>query len=196
MKLLVVYCHPVPESYCAALRDAVVDAACTAGHDVDLMDLYAEGFDPAMTARERRDYHTASRNEAPIADDLARLRQCDGLIFVYPTWWFGQPAMLKGWLDRVWVPHATFTMPGDGGGMKPLMRNITLFGVVTTYGSPWWWWRLVMGAPGRKILMRGVRGCCARRCRTFWLGLHNMDRIGHEERAQYVDKVHRRVAAL
>ncbi|MGL4728346.1 MAG: NAD(P)H-dependent oxidoreductase, partial [Bosea sp. (in: a-proteobacteria)] len=114
MRILLVYCHPCTESFGAALRDTASAALTLAGHEVDLIDLYAEGFDPVMGASERRGYHTPGDIEVPVADHLARLRQAEGLIFIYPTWWYGPPAMLKGWLDRVWVPHATFGMPEKG----------------------------------------------------------------------------------
>ncbi|MEO1689405.1 MAG: NAD(P)H-dependent oxidoreductase, partial [Pseudomonadota bacterium] len=150
MRLLVIHCHPVPESYGAAVRDAVLEAAEAAGHEVRLRDLYAEGFDPVMGAQERRDYHTAGLNEEPVAEHLADLRWAEGLIFTYPTWWYGQPAMLKGWLDRVWVPHVVFTMPDDTTPLGPALTNVRLIGVASTLGSPWWLWRL-MRRPGMPI---------------------------------------------
>ncbi|HUN12829.1 MAG TPA: NAD(P)H-dependent oxidoreductase, partial [Rhabdaerophilum sp.] len=67
MKLLVVYCHPRPDSFTAAIRDVAIDALANAGHAVDLLDLYAEGFDPVMSAAERGDYHAREVNRAPVA---------------------------------------------------------------------------------------------------------------------------------
>ena len=195
MRLLVVHCHPVPDSYGAALRDRVLEAARQAGHDVRLRDLYAEGFDPVMGAEERLGYHTPGENEAPVADHLADLRWAEGLVFVYPTWWYGQPAMLKGWLDRVWVPHVAFVMPTETTPIRPGMTNIRLVGVVSTLGSPWWLWWWV-GRPGRNILLRGLRACCHPRARTFWLGLHKMDTVSAEARRRFLDRVGAKIAAL
>ncbi len=196
MKLLVVYCHPVPASFNAVLRDTVVETAKRGGHEVRLIDLHAEGFDPVMGERERLDYHTPGVNETPIKSHLEALRWCTGLIFVYPTWWYGQPAMLKGWIDRVWVPHATFALPVEKMEWTPHLTNIRLMGVVSTLGSPWWWWRVGMGAPGRKVILRSLRLCCHRKCRTFWLGLHRMDLTTAEERKAFVAKVRRRIERI
>ena len=196
MKLLVVYCHPVPASFNAALRDTVVKSAEARGHEVRLVDLYAEGFDPVMDEQERLGYHTPGTNELPVQTHLEHLRWCTGLIFVYPTWWYGQPAMLKGWIDRVWVPHATFAMPSDKIDWTPHLTNIRLMGVVTTLGSPWWWWTVGMGAPGRKVILRSLRQCCHRRCRTFWLALHRMDSATDAQRRAFVEKVRRRIQRL
>ena len=62
MRVLYVYCHPVPESYHGALRAVVLAGLARAGHEVDLCDLYAEGFDPVLGAAERRGYHDPAGN--------------------------------------------------------------------------------------------------------------------------------------
>ena len=196
MRLLVIYCHPVRESFCAALRDVVVQTATADGHDVRLLDLYADGFNPVMSEQERIDYDQQGLNERPVKDHLSALQWCEGLIFVYPTWWMGQPAMLKGWLDRVWVPHATFIMPTEKISWEPLMTNVKLLGVVTTLGSPWWWWTFGVSAPGRKILMRSIRTCCARDCKTFWVALHRMDSVTPKARQHFIERVRRRIKRI
>lgn len=195
MRILVVYCHPCEESVNAVVRDTALSELHDAGHETRLLDLYAMGFQPILTADERRAYHTPIDNERDIEDHLAHLRWCDGLIFVYPTWWYGPPAMLKGWLDRVWVPHATFGMPEKNKPISRVLTNIRLIGAVSTLGSPkWWWW--LMGAPGRRILLTGLSVLCAPRCRTFWLGLHEMDSLTPDARAGFVEAVRSKMRRL
>ncbi len=190
MRVLLVYCHPDPESFTAAVKATAVSALSAAGHVVDVLDLYAEDFDPVMGRDERRTYHTAGANvePEPIAAHLDRLKAAEALVFVYPTWWYGQPAMLKGWLDRVFVPHATFTMPVDNKPIMGLLQNIRVIAAVTTLGSPRWWWLLV-GQPGRRVLLRGIRALCHRRCRTVWLALHRMDEVGDDARRGFLARV-------
>jgi NAD(P)H dehydrogenase (quinone) len=196
MRALVVYCHPQPGSFNAALRDHVLKGLAAGGHEARLIDLYGMGFDPAMSAAEREGYHTPGLNEEPVAEHIAALRWCEALIFVYPTWWYGPPAMLKGWLDRVWIPHATFEMPQP---MKPIGRvltNIRLIAAVSTLGSPWWWWKVAMGEPGRRILLRGLSVLCAPGCKTLWMALHEMDSVGEARRKDFLAKVEKRFAGL
>ncbi len=131
-----------------------------------------------------------------MAEHLAALRWCEGLVLVYPTWWYGQPAMLKGWLDRVWVPHATFTMPEPGKPIGPVLTNIRLIAAVSTLGSPWWWWTLAMGEPGRRILLRGLKVLCGPGCRTKWLALHRMDSATERQRKRFLEKVETYFATL
>lgn len=195
MNVLVVYCHPDPESFNASIRDTVVDALRQAGHQVRLLDLYADGFDPIMGCEERRAYHTKKINEIPVADHLALIRQADGLLFVYPTWWYGLPAMLKGWLDRVWVPHVTFSMPENGQPVRPLMTHIRFLGGITTCGAPWWWTKFV-GEPGRRTILRGIRALCAKRCRTLWLAHYKMDSSTPKSRKAFLARVRRTLARV
>src|SRR5689334_20933900 len=110
MRLLTVFAHPVPESFCAAVHQRFVEAAVAAGHEVRSLDLYDLGFDPVLSREERRAYMEPGRDHATIAPHLELVRWAEGIVFVYPTWWYSLPAMLKGWLDRVLLPHETFEL--------------------------------------------------------------------------------------
>jgi putative NADPH-quinone reductase len=196
MRILVVFAHPVRESFGHAVYQRLIEGLERAGHEVRGLDLYAEGFDPVLSAQERRDYHTAGRNERTVAAELERVRWAEGLVFVYPTWWYSLPAMLKGWIDRVWVPFATFELPTGLRPIKGKMQHIRLLAGVSTYGSPWWWVRLVIGDPGRRIIMRGIKPLCHPRCRTLWLGHYRMDSSTPESRGAFLERVARLAAAL
>jgi len=94
MRLLVIHAHPVPESFNGALCKVAVDSARAQGHEVRLIDLYAEGFNPVMSAEERRAYQDDGPPPPDVAPQIAALQWAEGLIFVYPTWWYAQPAMM------------------------------------------------------------------------------------------------------
>lgn len=189
MRILVVYAHPVPDSFNAAIHARLLDSLKAAGHEVRDLDLYAIGFDPVLTAEERRAYLGPAPLVEHVADHLFALRWAEGLIFVYPTWWYSLPAILKGWIDRVFLPHETFELRTGLNPMQGLLTNLRLLGGITTYGSPWWWIRLVAGDPGRAVIMRGLRPLCAKRCRTVWLGLHSMDTASAARRQAFLARV-------
>lgn len=186
MRVLLVYCHPRADSFSAALRDAARGALEANGHHVEVRDLYALGFDPALGMEERGRYHDEAANLTGIEDEVVGLRTADALLLVYPTWWYGLPAMLKGWFDRVWAPGVAFRL--TDGAIAPLLRNIGRIGVVTTYGSPGWllW---VIGWPDYRLLSRGIRRLCARGCRLEWLMLTRMDTRTADERAAFLGRV-------
>jgi NAD(P)H dehydrogenase (quinone) len=186
MRVLVVYSHPVEESFQSALHRCVVKALKEAGHEVDDCDLYAEGFQPALTRDERRAYHDVNANRTIAPEHVARLRACEGLGLVFPTWWYGMPAMLKGYIDRVWLPGVAFEL--ENGRTLPLLSNIVRFAAVTTYGSPWWLNKL-MGDPSRRVFMRGIRLLFARNARMLWLAQYGMDSIDAAGRERFLRKV-------
>jgi putative NADPH-quinone reductase len=84
MRVLYVYCHPLPESYHAALRDRARAALVATGHDVDLLDLYAEGFDPVLGAAGRRDYHDLALNRRGLERQIERLQHAEALVVQFP----------------------------------------------------------------------------------------------------------------
>ncbi len=193
MRVLIVYCHPVAASFTAAVRDTAIEALDGAGHETRLIDLYGEGFNPVMYAEERERYHDAGDNEVPVADHLIHLKWAEALVFVYPTWWYGLPAMLKGWLDRVWIPHVTFTMPEGNDHIKPLMTDIRKIAAISTCGSPRWW-MVFIGHPGRRTLLTGIRALCARRCKTLWLAHYLIDSSTPDSRKAFLDRVRQRMS--
>lgn len=196
MRALVLYCHPCPESFTAAVRDTVLARLAAAGAEVRLTDLYARGFDPALSAAEHRGYLDSPGNRAPVARDCDDLAWADTLIFVYPTWWYGLPAVLKGWLDRVLLPDVAFLMPkAEGETIRPGLQHIVRLGVFTTCGAS----RLLtflVGSPGKRTLLRGVGFLCAPRCRKAFAAHYLMDSSTPESRARHLAAVAARMDRL
>jgi NAD(P)H dehydrogenase (quinone) len=189
MRALVIYCHPRRGSFTEAVRDVVMAKLRAAGAETRLRDLYAEGFDPVLSAREHEIYEDEAINRDPVASHCADLAWCDTLIFVYPTWWYGLPAMIKGWLDRVLVPGLAFLMPdGQNDDIRPGLTHITRLGVFTTCGASFWLTRMV-GAPGKRTILRGVRLICAKRCRTVFAAHYLMDSSTADSRAKHLGRV-------
>lgn len=195
-RALVIHCHPGPESFSAAIRDVVLARLRHAGAEVRLRDLYAEGFDPVVSAPELAAYADIPRNREGVAGHVADLMWCDTLILVYPTWWYGLPAMLKGWMDRTLLPGVAFTLREDGRtGIRPALTQIARMGVFTTCGASWWLMAL-MGAPGRRTLLRGLRALCARRLRHAFAAHYRMDHSTAESRARHLARVAAKVDRL
>lgn len=189
MRVLIVYCHPNPESFTAAVRDVVRENAKGAGAEVHVLDLYADGFDPVLSRDELDAYERAPENAQPVQEHVDAIRWCDTLVFVYPTWWYAHPAMLKGWLDRVLLPGVAFDMP-DGGDIRPTLTHITRLGVFTTCGASRWL-TFFIGFPGKRVILRGIRILCAKRCRTAFVAHYLMDASTPDTRARHLDRVRR-----
>ena len=189
MRALVIYCHPKGNSFTAAVRDTVLERLEQAGCETRLRDLYAEGFQPLLTAEEWDGYLDCAANCDPVADHVEDLRWCDTLIFVYPTWWYGLPAMLKGWLDRVLLPDVAFIMPkAEGETIRPGLQHITRLGVFTTCGASWWLTRII-GAPGRRTLIRGVGFLMPKGARKVFAAHFLMDSADRDALTRHLEKV-------
>jgi putative NADPH-quinone reductase len=194
MRVLVLYAHPLADSFAAALHQSVLAALRRGGHEVDDCDLYAEGFMPVLSAAERRLYNTPTPDLSGVADHVARLRAAEALVLCFPTWWYGMPAILKGYFDRVWAQGVAFRLPEGGGAILPALTNIKKLWVVTTYGAPWWLIRLVLRDPVRAVILGGLARLCGRRTRTRFLALHNIDGASRARCAAFLARVERAFA--
>jgi NAD(P)H dehydrogenase (quinone) len=191
----VVYCHPDPASFTAALRDRAMDALAAAGHEVRMSDLYADGFEPTMSRAESSDFLAPDHHNPEIDEYCENLRWCNALVFVYPTWWSGQPAMLTGWLDRVLVRGVAWELPEGRKRITGQLTNVSRLVSITSHGSSKLI-NVIEGETGRRLIGRSVRVLCHRFARTTWLALYNIDRSSLVEREAFLDRVEQRMRRL
>ncbi len=187
MKVLVLFAHPVETSFGAALHAKVVETLRARGHEVDDCDLNAEGFDPVMTRQDRIEYHDLSVNRRRVAPFVDRLLAAEALVFSFPVWNMGFPAILKGFVDRVFLPGVSFIIREDGGYV-PRLHNVKRLGVVTTYGGS----RLttfLAGDPPRRFLKRSMLYNCAPGARCDYVAHYDMDHTDPDRRAAFLSKV-------
>jgi NAD(P)H dehydrogenase (quinone) len=165
MKVFWVFAHPEPRSLSGALRDAGVAALREQGHEYRMSDLYAMGWDPVVTgddfgapaadrllgASASKTAYRAGALRADIAAEQEKLRWADTVIIQFPLWWYGMPAILKGWFDRVFVKDFAYGVRDADTGRTLVYGNGGLVGrramVITT-----------IGAPGPSIGPRGIHG--------------------------------------
>jgi NAD(P)H dehydrogenase (quinone) len=184
-RALVVFAHPCEESFNAALHRTVIDRLAARGWSVDDCDLNAEGFNPVLSAEERRGYHETSTNTAPVQPYVERLLQADALILVFPVWNFGFPAILKGFFDRVFLPGVSFRL--ENGLVKPNLTHIRKLAAVTTYGGT----RaraFLAGDPPRHVVKRAVWHVC-RPDKMRYLALYDMNRASDAQRGAFLHRV-------
>lgn len=186
MRVLLIHAHPDPESYNAALFRTTLEGLRAAGHEVDVCDLYAEEFQPVLTRAERRGYHAIPANREPVEGHVRRLEAAEALVLVYPVWNFGLPAILKGYLDRVFLPGVTFRMVE--GRVRPNLHHIRKMLVVTTYGAVRWR-AFVLGDPPRKIATRVLRGLIRPAGSVAYLAHYDMNRSTDSTRGAFLRKV-------
>ena len=195
MRALVVVAHPNPESFTHACAHAAVTGLQRGGHDVEVLDLYSMGFAPAMTEAERHAYHSDQPIVHPhVEQSAAAIRRADMLVFVYPTWWGGLPAMLKGWLEKSMVPGVAFVFDADGK-VRPGLQQVRRIVGISSYGSPRSYVKLI-NDNGRRILLRALRLNTGWRTKRTWLPFYAIDSSTPEQRAEFIASIEQRTAEL
>ncbi|MER5306578.1 NAD(P)H oxidoreductase [Streptomyces sp. NPDC002773] len=100
---LLVLAHPRTDSLTAQVAERVHARLKEDGGTVDVLDLYAEGFDPALRPEDEPDWEDREKVYSPeVHAHMDRILAADDIVVVFPVWWFSPPAILKGWIDRVW----------------------------------------------------------------------------------------------
>jgi NAD(P)H dehydrogenase (quinone) len=184
-RALVLFAHPCEESFSAALHRTVVETLAARGWEVDDCDLNAEGFSPVLTAAERRAYHDTAVNAGPVQSYVDRVQKAEALVLVFPVWNFGYPAILKGFLDRVFLPGVSFRL--ENGLVQPNLTQIRRLAAVTTYGGTRWR-AFLAGDPPRKSVTRAV-WYVTQAEKTRYLALYDMNRATDADRSRYLARV-------
>ncbi|MBL1420179.1 MAG: NAD(P)H-dependent oxidoreductase [Alphaproteobacteria bacterium] len=189
MKCLVVMAHPVDNSLCGYLTARVIEHLRDAGHEVVLKNLYADAFEPRLSKAERLSYYAREFNAEKLVADIEQLQAAEMLVLVFPTWWFGFPAMLKGWFDRVWAPGYAYKHAVDNGAIVPHLSGLKHLYVVTTLGSAWWVDWLVVWRPISRILRFAIVGTCAKNCKLKVMSLYGCENLDERRVERFVDRV-------
>ncbi|MDQ1425998.1 MAG: hypothetical protein QOD72_3496 [Acidimicrobiaceae bacterium] len=178
--VLVVYAHPDPASFNGVVRERVIATLARPGRTIDVIDLYGDAFDPIFNVGDLRAHDDHLAPSGVVAAHVERLRRAGVLVFVYPTWYGGPPAMLKGWIDRVF----TLGLP---------LHNIRRLVVVTTHGSSKGV-NALGGEPGKRMIFRTLRVLCHPLTRSRWIALYGIDRASDDDRAAFLARVERRLS--
>ncbi len=154
-KILVILGHPSAESFCAALADTYVAAAREAGHQVKLFRLGDLDFDPVL----RHGYAQRQELEAGLIEIQQAITWAEHLVFVYPIWWGGIPAILKGFFDRVFLPGYAFRYRPNSALWDKLLIGRSAH-AIATMDTPAWYFRLIYRSPGHNQIKKTILGFC------------------------------------
>jgi NAD(P)H dehydrogenase (quinone) len=156
LNVLVVYSHPRRGSFCGAVMDSFIGGLAEAGHKAEIADLHGEGFDPRMSEADEPDWSDPRKrySDAVLAEQT-RIARNEAMAFIFPVWWWSIPAMLKGWVDRVWnngwaygdttLPHRKALLIGTASGgaatydkrqYGPAMQAQLVVGIMNYCGIP------------------------------------------------------------
>lgn len=183
MNVLIIYAHPNPKSFNHAILEQVKKGLREASHDVTLVDLYQEHFDPVLIFNDKQKRRNL-KNDPEMEYYRELVKKADHFILIYPIWWYGFPAILKGFIDRVFAAGFAYTY--EGLVPKGLLTGKSAW-VMYTLDSPGWFVRLIRRniewkvmkkdifqfcgiRPVKRIMLAGVKGSSAKK-RERWLDL-------------------------
>ncbi len=193
MNILIVYSHPNLNSFCGALKDAFAEGAQNAGHDISLVDLYAENFQPVLPQSELAGEEISDA----VKSHQEKVKRADVLVFVYPVWWFRAPAIFEGWIDRVFSVGFAFNFKqiiGNYGRPVGLLKGKQAI-IINTYGSPALFTKyFYMNIPFRRI-KRGVLKMCGIK-KIKRINCWSVPFVSQEKKEKYLNKVHQIARSL
>ena len=154
-RILVINGHPRSESLCGALAQAYSEEAKKSGYEVTLLELHRLQFDLSL--------HVGYKSEQPLEKDLVHaqqlIRAANHLVFVFPSWWASLPALLKGFIDRVFLPGFSFKYRKNSPLPEKLMKGKT-GRIIITMDAPGWYYKWFNRAPGLNIVKKGTLEFC------------------------------------
>lgn len=198
MKVAIVFDHPygvsacdnIPHnrSFCAALLKSVREGLQEAGHEVELLDLLSDGFDPVMRKEDLLAWRMAKTNDSLVQKYHKILFECEHLIFIFPIYWECMPALTKGFLDKVLVKNLLYKQSKNPlSPFESLMPKLSSISMLTTMSTPSIAYKLIFGNPIKKIMFNGTFKKIGIK-NLKWYNYSGMENKSLDERRQRLQK--------
>lgn len=195
MRTVIVFNHPHEGSYCHAILQSVTKGLQNAGHEVDLMHLDNDGFNPAMSKADLKAFVDHQPIDPQVIDYSERLKQADHLIFIFPIWWDIMPATTKGFVDRVLGPGVMYDHHPRGFGLVPLLKNLKSITIITTMNKPRILYALLIGNLIRKVMLRSIFKTMGYK-NLHWISFTSVKSVSREKRIKWLSNLEKRFSKL
>ena len=150
-RILVVLGHPNSDSFCGAIANSYMEGAKAAGHEVQRIAVGDLSFDPVL----HQGYHTVQELEPDLVAGQAAITWAQHVVFVYPIWWGAMPALLKGFIDRIFLPGFAFKYRKGSPLWDRLLTGRSAH-LLVTMDTPPWYYRWVFRMPGHHQMKRTI----------------------------------------
>lgn len=191
MRTVIVFNHPYEESYCNAILESVTKGLEKSTHEVDVINLDKDQFNPRMTSVDLKAFVEHTAVDPQVIGYQERIRTADHLIFIFPIWWDIMPATTKGFIDRVLSPGLAYDHHPRGFGLVPLLKNLKSVTVITTMNKPAIMYSLLIGNLIRKVMLRSVFKTMGYK-NVSWINFTSVKRVSHEKRVKWLTNLENR----
>lgn len=195
MKVVIVFNHPYEGSFGNAILNAVTKGLKGAGHEVDLMHLDNDGFNPVMSKADLKAFVDHKPVDPQVIDYNERLEKADHLIFIFPIWWDLMPAMTKGFVDRVLTPGVVYDHHPRGFGLVPLLKNLKGVTVITTMNKPRIMYSLLIGNLIKKAMIKSVFKTMGYK-NLKWISYNMIKSVSQEKRIKWLADIENKFSKI
>lgn len=185
MKTVIVFNHPYEESYCTAILHAVTKGLQKVNHQIDLMHLDKDEFNPVMSKEDLKAFVAHETTDPQVLDYHERLKEADHLIFIFPIWWDLMPATTKGFVDRVLSPGTVYKHHPRGFGLQPLLKKLKSVTIITTMNKPKIMYSLLTGNLIQKAMLRSVFKTMGYK-NIHWISFTSVKSVSYQKRVKWL----------
>jgi putative NADPH-quinone reductase len=203
MNVLIVFDHPYKKSYCSAILESVKKGLKQAGHQIDLIDLVEDGFDPVMHEQDLEAYVIALNNpekankllSPQVKEYKERLNKAQHIIFIFPIWWALMPALTKGFIDKLIFPGFAYEFNKKGTRLIGKLKNLQAVTMITTMNTPRFIYSTLMGNAIKKALLFNTFWNLGIKKRK-WISLNMVKFVSQEKRVKWLASIENKFSKL
>lgn len=189
MNVVILFNHPYEGSFCNAILESVITGLKKANHEIDLIHLDKEQFNPVMTANDLKGFRDKKAIDPKVLEYKGRIERADHLIFIFPIWWELMPAMTKGFVDKVIFPGIAYDYTNAGNTrMKPLWTKLKGVTMITTMNTPRFLYWGIFGNAIKKAMMLGTFWKIGYKNRK-WITFNKVKQVSKEKREKWLAKI-------
>ncbi len=195
MKVVIVFNHPYEGSFGNAILNSVTKGLKDANHEIDLMHLDNDRFNPVMSKADLKAFVDHKPVDLQVIDYNERLEKADHLIFIFPIWWDLMPAMTKGFVDRVLTPGVVYDHHPRGFGLVPLLKKLKGVTVITTMNKPRIMYSLLIGNLIKKAMIKSVFKTMGYK-NIKWISYNMVKSVNQEKRVKWLTDIEIRFSKI
>lgn len=196
MKVVIVFNHPYEGSFCNAILQAVTNGLNKGSHQIDLIHLDKDKFNPVMTAGDLKGFRDKKPIDPKVIEYSDKIKNADHLVFIFPIWWELMPAMTKGFVDKVIFPGVAYDYTNkENTRMKPLWDNLKGVTMITTMNTPNWLYWLLFGNAIKKAMILGTFWKIGFKNRK-WISFNQVKMVTQEKRQQWLSQIEHKFSSL
>ena len=195
MRVVIVFNHPYNGSYCNSILKSVERGLSKAGHEIDVIHLDQDQFNPVMTAEDLLAFKNKKCVDSQALEYIQRIKAADHLVFIFPIWWELMPALMKGFIDKVIFPGETYDYTSSGYRMTTLLDNLKSATVITTMNTPTIMYKLMYSDAIKKALIKGTLKKSGIK-NVNWLSLNMVKSSSSKKREKWLQKIEKRFTEL